>query len=244
MLKTIEELITILKETNFSSSLAIKTTNTTTKNNDNITELAIKQILLDNGLHEQQKTNPTIDDLQQEYTRQTGKIYYKLSSKEGKALTEMEKAEQIKKLTQIKTTYKTPLKNGYFMYQPNGSQMPPDFAVNINGFLDIESKAGHLTMFNSGLPKENTFYMCEFLDGTSHRDFGKNIFAEPAMCNLLKEIREEFEEHNDNALNRLENSGKFSNEKLEIIKKYNLCLYPRAMMRPFSAKDSIWNITI
>lgn len=242
MLNNITELIEQLKTTNSGKSLAIKTTNTSLKNNENITELSIKQLLLDNGLQEQKKIKLTKNELIQEYTKQTGKTYYKLSSKDGKHLSETDKADQINKFTAIKETYKTPLKNGYFMWQPNGSQKAPDFVVNLNGILNIESKAGKSVMFNSGLPKSDTFYMCEFSDGTVHRDFGSNIFSEPNICEIMGKVREEFEEHNQDAINRIKKCGKFSNEQLAIIEKYNLPLYARAMMSSFSSNDIIWNI--
>lgn len=51
----------------------------------------------------------------------------------------------------------------YYIYQPNGSQMPPDFKVyDKDEYIDIEcksKKSGYKPMWNCSMPLKDTFYI-------------------------------------------------------------------------------------
>ena len=132
-------------------------------------------------------------------------------------------------------------KPGFFVFQPNGTQKSPDVLVkDLNeDTLYIEAKSGKTMMFNSGIPKPDYYYMCEYLDGAAYRGYGKDIFN-PSVFSVMPLLRIEFDEHNKDALTRLKNKKLFTDEQLAFIASCNLTIYPRAMTQGFTSTSPVW----
>ena len=132
-------------------------------------------------------------------------------------------------------------KPNYFVFQPNGTQKSPDILVKDikNNVLAIEAKSGKTMMFNSGIPNPEYYYMCEYLDGTAYRGYGKDIFN-PLVFTLMPQLRKEFDEHNKAPLDRLKNKNLFTPEQLSFINSANLFIYPRAMTQGIPSNSPMW----
>lgn len=114
----------------------------------------------------------------------------------------------------------------YYINQPNGSQMPPDFRVfDKNENIDLECKSkknGYKPMWNSSIPSNDTFYIY-----TNQKD-NKTIIIKGSEI-ITDKLQEE--------LNKYKQETKLLENKYNIILKnlpekdnpYNFGVYARNM---------------